>query len=73
MLTNQLSYIDPHLFIRLKGLLKIVALGPLIIEDGEGQPGWLGAAVPSSDDGIMVGVVLPLAAFPPKGQLVGEG
>jgi len=35
---------------RLEGLLQIVALGSLIIEDGEGRLGWLGAAVAGGDD-----------------------
>ncbi len=36
MLTNELANIHPHLFVRLEGLLQVVSLGPLIIEDGEG-------------------------------------
>src|SRR5438067_12826631 len=72
LLSNELAYVDPHLFIRLQGLLQIVALGSLIIEDSESRLGWLGAAVACGDDRIVVRVILPHAALPLEGELVGK-
>jgi hypothetical protein len=39
-----------ELLVRLQGLLQVISLRPLIIEDGEGSLGWLGAAIPGSDE-----------------------
>jgi hypothetical protein len=61
------------LFAGLKILLQLIFPRPLIIEDGEGRLGWLGAAISSGGDGIVLGVIVPLAADPMGGELVGEG
>ncbi len=54
----------------MESLLQVVTLRPLIIEDGKGGLGWFCAAVAGSDDGVVIGVVFPHAAFPSEGELV---
>jgi len=39
-----------ELLVRLQGLLQVISLRPLIIEDGEGGLGWFCAAVPDGDE-----------------------
>ncbi len=73
LLANQFPHVNPHLFVGLEGLLQVVLRCSLIIEDGEGRLGWLGTAIAGGDDGIVVGVDFPHAAFPLEGELVGKG
>lgn len=70
---NEFADVHPHLIAGLEGLVQLVLLSPMIIEEGEGRFGWLGTAVTDSDDGIVLGIILPLATGPMAGKLVGEG
>jgi len=72
VLADEFPDVDPHLFVRFESLFQIIPLGSLIIEEGETRAGWLKAAVANRDEGIVLRVVLPHAAFPGEGKLVGE-
>ena len=71
-LANEFADVNPHLLVRLEGLLQLVFLCPLTIEDGEGGAGCLGAAIANGDDGAVLRVILPLASRPMRGKLIGK-
>ena len=72
MLANELADVDPHLLFQLEGLLQLLFLRTLIVIDGERCLQGFGAAVAGGNERVVLGVVLPEAAYPVEGQLVGE-